>query len=209
MLFERYNQAEWLEWSGLPAELNKIRAGGWVVFKKLVEIDCRANEFPGDIEVSLMELGERCGLEAEVAGKIIEALRKKKYLRCYLPDTADEAALIEIKLPVATPLKPAEVARRIRDPHLRDASAYRYAESRAELSTDIQKIQLVIDLYLNHLSQKMNAFILEQIEIVARRFEIEPIREMIERAEKHNMRNIGWVLKELIREQSKKKKDTL
>jgi hypothetical protein len=54
------------------------------------------------------------------------------------------------------------------------------------------------------MSQKVNSFILEQIEIVAGRFETEAIQRTIDRAANHDIRSFGWVLKELIREQGKK-----
>jgi DNA-binding transcriptional ArsR family regulator len=200
---DRDEQALWLEWSGLPAALNKLRANGWLVFKTLVEIDCRAARRPGIVEVSVAELAERCGLTPEAVAKVVEALRKKKYLRCFLPDHPDETALIEIRAPIATPIPPEEVARRVLDPHLRDVLQYRYAHP-PEAPADMGKIQEVVDLYLNRISQKMNSFILEQIEIVAARFAIEDIRRTVDRAARHEIRTIGWVLKELIREQGKK-----
>lgn len=207
MLFEGCDQAEWLEWSGLPRELNKVRAGGWVVFRKIVELDCQAHQQPGTVEVALQELAERCGLEPEATAKIIEALRKKKYLRCFLPeDNFEEPALLEIRLPLATPLAPEAVAARVADPRLRDASKYRYAAEPADPGADEQKMHEVVDLYFNYLSNKMNSFILEQIEIVARRFPIEEIRHTMERAARHNLRSISWVLKELIRDHEKKEK---
>lgn len=208
MLFEHNDQAEWLEWSGLPQELNKVRSGGWTVFKKLVELDCRAHSHPGTVEIALTALGERCGFDAETTLKIIEALRKKKYLRCYLPDNYEESALIEIRTPLKTPLTPEEVALRVDDPHLRNVAQYRYVAGEPEQPVDEKKIHEVVDLYFNHLSQKMNSFILEQIEIVARRFEIEEIRHTMERAARHNLRTIGWVLKELIRDHAKKEKES-
>jgi len=203
---DRYGQAEWLEWSGLPGALNKARSGGWAVFKKIAELDCRAHRCPGTVEVSLAELSERCGIPAETAAKIVEALRRKKYLRCYLPDHPEEPALIEIRVPIRTPVPFEEVARRVPDPHLRDSSTYRYASKQQEVEVDEKKVQEVVDLYLNYLSQKMNTFILEQIEIAARRFPLEEIRLTIERAARHNLRNMGWVLKELIRDHAKREK---
>lgn len=203
MLFERHDQVEWLEWSGLPLELNKVRAGGWAVFQKIAELDCRAHRLPDAVEITLKELGERTGHDAETTAKIIEALRKKKYLRCFLPEAPEEPALLEVRLPLKTPRKPEEVARMSLDPHLRDVSRYRYASEHPEPDADMTKIQDVVDLYLNHVSQKMNTFILEQIEIVARRFAIDEIRRIMERAPRHEMRSIGWVLKELIREHAK------
>lgn len=208
MLLDRVDQAEWLEWSGLPLELNKVRSGGWTVFKKIVDLDCRAHRCPGTIEISFEMLGDRCGFEPDTTLKIVEALRKKKYLRCYLPDNFEEPALLEIRTPLKTPRSPEEVARRVDDPHLRDVSRYRYASEEPERSADEAKIQEVVDLYFNHLSQKMNSFIVEQIEIVARRFEIDEIRHTMERAARHDLRSIGWVLKELIRDHAKKEKES-
>src|SRR5262245_49914409 len=80
---DRYEEADWLEWSGLPAALNTARANGWLVFKKLVELDCRAGRRPGIVEISIAELAGRCGLTAETTAKVVETLRKKKYLRCF------------------------------------------------------------------------------------------------------------------------------
>ena len=100
---DRYGEAEWLEWSGLPAALNAARANGWLVFKKLVDLDCRAARRPGIVEISIGELAERCGLTPETTEKVIEALRKKKYLRCFVPEHPEETALIDV--PAGTPLK--------------------------------------------------------------------------------------------------------
>lgn len=204
----RIEQAEWLEWSGLPLELNGIRQGGWTVFRKLVELDCEAHSFPGTVEVSLTELGERCGYPPDKLEKILEALRKKKYLRCFIPENADEEGLFEIRVPLKTPIAVETVAERITNPRLRDPSEYRYMVERHEEDETkvVSRVQEVVDLYFNHLSQKMNAYILEQIEIAARRFPMESIRLMIERAERHEIRSMGWVLKELIRDHAKQEK---
>ena len=207
MLADRYEQAQWLEWSGLPAALNQARAGSWAVFKKLVELDCGGQRGPGTVEISLAELGERCGFAPEAVAKILETLRKKKVLRCYLPDNHDEPGLFEIRVPLKTPRALEQVAARVSDPHLRDPTTWRYAAAEQAEPLDEKKVQAIVDLYLNHLSQKMNLFILEQIEIAARRFTLEEIRLTIERAERHELRNMGWVLKELIRDHAKQAKD--
>lgn len=201
---DRYRDAEWLELSGLPAQLNQARVHGWGVFKKIVELDCRAHRDPGTVEVSLVELGERCGLPAGKVGRIIEVLRKKKYLRCFIPDNEHEEALIEIRVPVSTPRPPHEVARTSTDPYLRDPSVYRYVHETRDQPVDEKRVQQVADLYLNHVSQKMNAFIFEQLEIAAGRFPLDAIRRHMERAERHEVRSMGWVLKELVREREKR-----
>jgi hypothetical protein len=203
---DRYEQAQWLEWSGLPAALNGVRANGWLVFRQLIEIDCRAGRRPGIVEAAVSEVAERTGLPTETVARVIEALRKKKYLKCFLPEHPDEPGLIEIRTPIVTPLSPEAVARRVPNPHLRDTSQYRYAHPLETPPAETAKIQAVVDLYLNRMSQKMNSFILEQIEMVAGRFEMEAIQRTIDRAANHDIRAIGWVLKELIRERGKRAK---
>ncbi len=205
MSIERLEQALWLEWSGLPAALNKARANGWLVFRKIVELDCEAHRRPEAVEVTLEELGERCGLEPDVVAKVLEALRKKKYLRCFIPDNPSEQALVEIRTPVKTPKSAEAVARATADPHLRDPGDYRYAREEEKPAADERHVQEAVDYYLNHLSQKMNSVILEQIEIAARRFQAEELRLAIDRAARHEIRSMTWVLKELIRDHQKEK----
>lgn len=202
----RLHDADWLELSGLPTELNAIRAGAWAVFKKIVELDCRMNRNPNAVEISLGELADRTGLEWEKLAKILEALGKKKILASFIPDNPDEPGLFQVRVPVKTPKNATEVAALTNDPYLRDPSHYRYLEVKKEDPAEVEKVQKIIDLYLNTLSQKMNSFIVDEIEVIARRFPIDAIERTIHRAAKHDIRSIGWVAKELIRDQGKKAK---
>lgn len=201
----REQSAEWLEFSGLPAEMNKARAGAWSVFKKIVELDCRRHRQPDAVEISLGELAERCGMEWEKIAKIAEALTKRKWLACFIPDNPDEAGLFQVRAPIKTPKSAEEVARTAADPYMRDATAFRYLEKPAEIEGQTAKTQKVLDLYLNVLSQEVNSFIVDQIEILAQRFPLEAIEKSMARAARHEVRSIKWVAKELIRDAQKKK----
>ncbi len=207
----RYASAEWLELSGLPAEMNdRVRQHSWVVFKKIVELDCKRNRRPEAVEISLGELGSRCGLDPERVGKIAEALSKKKYLACFIPDNEDESGLFQVRVPIRTPRSAEEVALAATDPQLRDPATFRYATADDAEAPDESKVQHIVDLYLNSLSQKMNSFIVDEIEIIAQRFPLGTVEKMMRRASKLEIRSIGWVTRELIREAkktSKKKKD--
>lgn len=202
----RYASAEWLEISGLPAELNKVRAYGWLVFKKIVELDCARHRQPGTVECSLEYLAERCGLPWEKVAAIVLALMKKKYLAAFVPDNNEELGLFEVRCPIKTPVASEDVAGGAREPHLRDHSAYRYLTAPEAKPGDEKKVQKIIDHYLNRLSQKMNSFIVDEIEILARKFSLEKIEKTIERAARHDIRSIHWVTKELIRDASGVKK---
>lgn len=205
-MISRYETAEWIELSGLPLELNSIRAGAWDVFKKIVELDCRRHRVPDAVEVSLGELGERCGLDWEKVAKIVETLRKKKYLTCFLPDNPDEPGLFQVRVPLATPRTPEQVALAAKEPNLRDPRSFRYSRADDAQSGDAQKVQKLIDLYLNTLSHRVNSFIVDEIEILARRFPLEAIEQAMQRAADHNIRHIGWVSKELIRDAQRPEK---
>ncbi len=205
----RYDTARWLEFSGLPAQLNGFRQYGWSVFRMLVELDCRANRTPDAVEISLGELAERLGLDWEKVGKIVEMLQKKKVVAAFLPDNPDEPGLFQVRTPLTVP-KPAEdIAREARDPSLRDPTAFRYVKSEEDRGVIERKTQRIIDLYLNKLSQKLNSFIVDEIEILAQRFPLEAIELTIDRAAKHEIRSIGWVARELIRDTSKNPKNRL
>lgn len=203
--WDQCSQAEWLVFSGLPEALNAIRAGAWSVFQTIVQLDCRRNRLPSTLEISLEKLSKRTGLAPDKIEKILEALRKRQYLRLYLPDHPEEDALIEIRTPIQTPVEPAEVAKTVDDPHLRDIYLYRYASALATDDSDPGAVQDVVDLYMDKLSQKVNGYVVEQCEMLARRFSLESIRDMMERGARHNVRALGWVIRELIREERKQK----
>ena len=75
-----------------------------------------------------------------------------------------------------------------------------------EQAADEKKVQRVLDLYLNSLSQKLNSFIVEEIQLLAERFPLEAIERTIERAARYEVRSIAWVAKELVRDAAKPKK---
>ncbi len=204
-MIDSFAQIDWLAFSGLPAQLNKARGNGWIVFRTIAELETRAHRRPEPLEIAPAELAERCGLPLDTIPKILEALRKAKVLRCFIPESLEETALVEIRLPLPTPRSPDQVALLHPDPALRDPAFYRYARAEAEPPLDEKKLQELVDYYFNHLSQKMNSIILEQIEIASRRFPAESVRLAIDRAERHEIRNMTWVLKELIRDRKKEK----
>lgn len=192
----------WIEYSGLPAELNKARANAWLVFKTLLEIEARRPAAGGEpaFEVAPAELALRCGLDPEALVKLLDVLRKRKLIRLFLPESPDEPALVAIVAPLPVPLAQSEIAARIDDPRARNPALWRHAAP-PPAALDESAVQRVADLYLDHLSQRVNAFVVEQIEMAVARFPLPAIERMIERAARHNVRTMGWVIKELIREE--------
>lgn len=203
---DRAAETEWLELSGLPRELNdNVKPAAWSVFRVIVDLDFRRNRRPGPVEASLDEVGARSGLAWERAAKVLEALSRKRYLAAFIPDNPEELGLYQIRTPIRTPISADRVAVLSADPRLRDASVFRYLDAPDHDAESEVKVQKVLDLYLNTLSQKLNSFIVEEAEMMARRFEYEDIRRIMERAARNEIRALGWVMKELIREGRKKR----
>lgn len=203
----------WLEYSGLPRLLNeKIKGGaGWPVFRKIVELDCAANAEPEAVEITLEELGERCGVSPDAARKAILSMRKLKLVACFLPDDNEEPALLKVRTPLVTPVPAEEVRSRHAPLFLDPPQRFRYVDDEdpgtaEEAEAADPALQEIVDLYFNTVGLKMNAFILDELRLVRHRFSMERVRKTFRRAQQNEIRSLQWIVRELVR-MDKKDKD--
>ncbi|MEQ8819840.1 MAG: hypothetical protein RLY93_06315 [Sumerlaeia bacterium] len=218
----------WIEASGLPqqmAEETKNPHAYWL-FRKLIELDIDHNRrAPGVVEISPKGLGGLTGLHAGQVDKAVKKLRGTKsrrgWVRCFLPDHEEEPGLFQIVTPLETPT-PWEVVREC-DALLRDLpdSAFRYATPTPEEAAGEEdgceaceggarsdpKIRAVVDLYFDNVSMKMNSFILDELRLIAMRYDPKLIEAVFQRARKKEIQNLGWILKEIRREKGAGKDD--
>jgi hypothetical protein len=191
----------WLEYSGLPAWLNaRARSGSWSVFKKIVELDCQRNAIADIVEAAPSELAEWTGLKAETVVRILEKMRRKKVIACFVGEHPDEPALLQVQIPLKTPRAPGDVLRASGKAFFRPGMRLRYAYPQEEPPGDQTRLQEVVDLYFNNIGMKMNSFVLDELRLVARRFSLESIRRVFGRAALNEVRELGWVVRELIKE---------
>jgi len=201
----------WLELSGLPALLSKKTKGsaGWLLFKKISELDCERNTAPGTVEIPLGELENRTGISSDAARKVALSLRKLKILASFLPDNDEEAALFRIITPLITPISAEEI--RNANPRLFEQGLeyFRYVDdcvaiSENEISADNTDLKEVVDLYFDGIGLKMNAFILDELRMLPQRFSMPEVRNVFRRARKNEIRSLHWVIQELVRSRTKK-----
>lgn len=195
----------WLAHSGLPEWLTeKVNRTAWLVFKTVVELDCARNSRPATVEVPPSEIATLCGLDAQAVMRTLEALRKKKCVALFLPEHPDEIALIEVKIPLPTPLSSGEVREEFPF-NMMDASVQmRYAsalEEGDEKRKDGNKrdMERVIDLYFNTVGFKMNNFILDELRLICQRFSTGEVEKAFARAAKNDIRSLRWIAQELYR----------
>ncbi|MGB9692653.1 MAG: hypothetical protein ACPL7D_10865 [Candidatus Sumerlaeaceae bacterium] len=198
----------WLELSGLPFFLaEKARTPvAWSIFKKIVELDCALNPVPGIVQISLDDLAKRCGAKADIVRRTMKALQKLGILACFLPETDEEEAFFQVKTPLHTPLSPDEVRGHHPELFAAEGHYFRYAQategSEYDDSEDVL-LKEVVDLYLNAIGLKLNAFVLDELRLIRQRFPIDLIRQTFRRAAKNDIHSLGWVMKELIRQKRK------
>lgn len=198
----------WIELSGLPAALNEKQKGGaaWWLFRKIIELDIERNRArPGLVEITPAELCERAAIDPTKLDKCVKVLRKMGLLRAFLPDDEGEAALFQILTPLPTPKSCNEVRAAYPDYFLDGEWPPRYsfavAEVTPESATDREnKTKRVVDLYLNTLSMKLNSLVVDQLQLIADRYEMELIEKVFARAKKREARSLGWILSEIRRE---------
>lgn len=198
----------WLEFSGMPQFLAEKgrNPGTWSIFKKIVELDCALNPVPGIVQISLVDLAERCGLTPVLARKLAKVLQKLGILACFLPETDEEEAFFKIKTPLSTPRSPDEVRALHAELFASEGHYFRYAHSEDEEEKDDSDdvlLKEVVDLYLNTIGMKMNTFVLDELRLIRQRFPIEMIRQTFRRAAKNEIHSLAWIMRELIRQKRK------
>lgn len=203
---------KWLEHSGLPQLLTQKCRGvhGWLLFKKIVELDCERNSAPGTVEISLQELERLSGLPSDKTRKAAIPLRKLKTLAFFLPDNDEEAALFRVVTPLHTPVSPEEIRRA--EPHLFSESGeyFRYHDDCEALSPEEDDLpsndpdlKTVVDLYFDVVGLRMNAFILDELRMLPQKFTMDEIRSAFSRARKNEIHSLRWVIQDLVRRRKK------
>jgi hypothetical protein len=195
----------WLELSGLPEWLNaRVRQGAWSVFKKLVESDCEVNYHPDPFEIPVSDLARRTGLKVAAVERILAGLRKKRLISCFIPEHPDENLLCQIATPLPLPEPRDAVLARL--PRAMQRDELRYLDRVVPSEDSEAMLREIVDNYLNTVSQKMNAIILDELRLLAVRFPRDRIRRMFARARHAGMDSLTWVTHQLIREESRGQK---
>ncbi len=184
----------WLEVAGYPRYVNeKIRREAWPVLKKLVELDCAANEQPACFGVSVGQLAERSGVPVDATQRVIQGLRKEKMLRCFLPESEEEEALFEFVTPFHPPMDVEKVRHLMAQMALQKAEKLRYIDTwagRGDVADSL--VQQAVDAYLDTFGTRINAFVLDELALIAARFRPEWIHDAFQRTvqtEKPSLRN--------------------
>lgn len=203
--------ARWIALSGLPLQLLERgkSPAPWLLLRTIIELDMEQHPLtPGLVELPLADFSARCGLDGPRIEKALKTLRKEALVRAFLPEHDEETALFEVLCPLATPLSADEVA--AAHPAVAQDGPWppRYAGSPAEggeagdvRERQLSRINRVVELYLDTFSMKINSLILEELGLIAARYDTALIEKVFQRAKKEERRSLGWIVTEIRREQ--------
>ncbi len=199
----RYTFPVWIEYSGLPEQLNNdIRGGAWMVFKKLVELECTNNASPDTFEASVVDIAHWVGMEPRTVKSIIVRLRRKKLLVCFLPDSNKEPALFRINIPLPVPLTPRKIKKKFSSKFPPGKDFFRYVDKRVtETDGDDPELQELIDIYLNTIGLKINVFVIDELRLLKERFDLERLRDVFAMARDKRIKSVRWVARKLFKEE--------
>jgi hypothetical protein len=181
----------WLELSGLPRLLQEQTRGsaGWLILRTLIDLDCSTNSKPGTIELTVLQLADRAGLDGPATRRALKQLQKGKWAQMFLPEHDEETALYKIASPLRTPASHADIL--AQHP---TASTHRYCDC-LENGDDVPlpAVQATVDLYFNTCGLKMNAFIVDRLHIITAAVPQEQLKRIFYRAQKAGVRSLSTI----------------
>ncbi|MDI6783823.1 MAG: hypothetical protein QME64_06990 [bacterium] len=190
----------WLEFSGLPQKISQqIGLDGWILFKKLIELDYLANPQPDLFNESIARIAQMTGLEPGRVRETLESLRDLQYIECYLPETDSEPVYLKIRFPIQTPVKPSEIP--FADGGLLGAIEsfslrYHHQPEPAKLENG-SKFAQILHWYFDLCGMKMNNLILDELKELETNFELEKIKPAFQKAKQNNTRSLSYIFKQL------------
>jgi hypothetical protein len=190
----------WLEFSGLPQKLaDQLGIDAWLVFKKLIELDCLANPHPDLFKESVARIALMTGIPPARTRQLLESLRNLQYIECYLPENDLEPVYLKIRVPLSTPTPPAEIP--YADGGIQGAPEsiplrYDHIPEPVKLENGT-KFSQISHWYFDLCGMKMNNLILEDLKELESNFDIDRIKAAFLKAKQNNVRSLNYIFKQL------------
>jgi hypothetical protein len=203
------NFPRWIEFSGLPQKIaDQLEIDAWLVFKKLIELDCLANPQPDLFKESVTRIAQMTGIPSTRTRQLLESLRDLQYIECYLPENDLEPVYLKIRVPVATPILPVKIP--FTDGGMLDAPEsvplrYDHIPEPVKLENGT-KFSQIMHWYFDLCGMKMNDLILEDLKELESNFEINRIKAAFIKAKQNNVRSLNYIFKQLYAPLKKDKK---
>ncbi|MBD3265301.1 hypothetical protein GF373_01415 [bacterium] len=179
----------WLEMSGLPGLFaEQYGTEAWLLFRKLVEIDCDQNLTPHWFSFSLTELAEQTGVEIEQADTIMENLKQDR--RIERRDDDYEIQEAKITTPVRVVRSEKEIRERLAGEQVKSSQhILRYHDN----TEDYSKVETVVYLYQMLFGPRFSPKIAQDLEELANTYDMAIIQQVFGEAFNRNIKTFAWI----------------
>lgn len=183
----------WLEESGLPETLtNECHPHAWMVFRRLVELDCGQNLTPDDIQVIYETLGRWVGLTQESLIHVLKQLEESGWIT--ILQQHDDDMLCRISVPLEAPCSEAVIRERLQTVGVQSNNIIlRYFHDIGELN----RAQKVIYLYQMIFGLKFTPRIVDDLEEIANTYDMAVIYEVFSEAHSKKSKSLSWIKSQL------------
>lgn len=183
------NFPRWIQESGIPQRLaEEIGLDGWVIFRKLIELDCDANLTPDWFPVRADDISRWTAVSPERIDSILNQLESNGWI-----DRVNRELEIQ-NVRIVSPL-PVEIDENaIRQKLVGEGTSggrfiLRYQENLALL----EKVEQVIYFYQMLFGAKFSPRIVEDLEEIANGYPMEIIYQLFQEAYQKKVKTLSWI----------------
>lgn len=174
----------WIELSGLPQWLNReVDPLAWLVFRKLVELECDANLTPDWFSVSMTQLSELSGISVDGLLNILTKLEHGGWID--QANTEQEVRQLKIASPLWIPKTEDEIRTEIGGGNF----IFRYMDDLGALT----QVEKVIFLYQMLFGARFTPRIVEDLEEIANTYPMGVIYDTFKEAYHKKVKSLSWV----------------
>ncbi len=179
----------WIEESGIPqVAASECGIKGWVVFRKLLELDCDVNLTPQWFTYCSEDLSRWTGLEQASVDSGLSRLEERGWIERRDLETPSPQARIVTPLPFE--VDEVEIRRRLAGERIRGGGfVLRYAED----AGDMEKVERVVYLYQMLFGARFSPRIAEDLEEIANTYDMAVIYDVFSEAFRKKAKTLAWV----------------
>ncbi len=178
----------WIEESGLPEEVAKECGGeGWLLFRKLIELDCDANLTPDWFSIRIDDLFRWTGIERQKIESLLSQLQNSGWID--RTNTCFDDQTCRIVTPLSAPLEEAK----IRTALSANSSAGNFILRYYQNTRTMNAVENVIYFYQMLFGARFSPRIAEDLEEIANTYDMGVIYDIFSEAYSRKVKSLAWV----------------
>ena len=179
----------WMEESGIPALITaQLGSEGWLLFHKLVELDCDNNLTPEWFLFRTEDLSRWTGIPITGMEDLLGQLEQHGWIE--RSDTSSDIQKARIQVPLPVSIDEEAIRSRIRgEAALGGRFLFRYLQDARELD----KVERVVYLYQMLFGVRFTPRIAEDLEEIATTWPMEVIHDRFTEAFQKKVKSLAWI----------------